>query len=230
MHFTDEEIEALRIYRYIQVESKPHNLDELYKLDQLEIDIHNPQSTVITMGDTQLSMTDINANTKKNVATQAEIIKDDVKKQVGEATVVLEKHVNQQVVENMTSFVDIIRPVGSVYISQDVTSPASLFGGTWERLKDKFILAAGDTSSAGSTGGESAHTLTRDEMPSHAHGFMLNIQHGDGESVPNSEALTSGLQVGGVRRYPDATDASGGNQPHNNMPHYIAYYVWIRIA
>lgn len=90
LHFSNEEIEALRIYRYIQVESKPHDLEELYKLEQLEIDIHNPQSTVITIGDTQLSMTDINANIQKNVATQAAIIKNDVKAQVSE-TIAQEK-------------------------------------------------------------------------------------------------------------------------------------------
>lgn len=63
LHFSDEEIEAFRIYRYIDVKSSPHNLDERYRLTRLEIDIQNPQNTVITLGDTQLGMTDINAGT-----------------------------------------------------------------------------------------------------------------------------------------------------------------------
>ena len=60
-------------------------------------------------------------------------------------------------------------PVGSIYMSVNSTSPASLFGGTWEQLKDRFLLGAGDTYTNGSTGGESTHTLTVDEMPSHTH-------------------------------------------------------------
>ena len=50
--------------------------------------------------------------------------------------------------------IGMIYPVGSIYMSVNATSPASLFGGTWEQLKDRFLLAAGDTYAAGSTGGE----------------------------------------------------------------------------
>ena len=60
-------------------------------------------------------------------------------------------------------------PVGAIYISTVSTSPASLFGGTWEQLNDRFLLGAGDTYSAGSTGGEAEHTLTKAEMPNHSH-------------------------------------------------------------
>lgn len=44
-----------------------------------------------------------------------------------------------------------------------------MFGGTWEQIKDTFILAAGDTYKAGTTGGEATHILTTDEMPAHNH-------------------------------------------------------------
>ena len=45
-------------------------------------------------------------------------------------------------------------------MSVNNTSPATLFGGTWVQLKDKFLLGAGDTYTAGSTGGSAtmAHT------------------------------------------------------------------------
>ena len=65
LHFSDDEIEAFRIYRYVDVESKPHGFEGRYRLTKLEIDIQNPQNTVILLGDTQLSMTDVNANTKR---------------------------------------------------------------------------------------------------------------------------------------------------------------------
>ena len=65
--------------------------------------------------------------------------------------------------------VDIVYPVGSIYMSVNSTSPATLFGGTWEQLKDKFLLSAGNIYTNGNTGGEATHTLTINEMPRHTH-------------------------------------------------------------
>ena len=59
--FSDKEIEAFRVYRYIDFTSKPHNYEGRYRLTELDIDILNPQNTVITLGDTVLSMIDINS-------------------------------------------------------------------------------------------------------------------------------------------------------------------------
>lgn len=67
LHFTDDEIAAFRIYRYIEVESKPHGHNDRYRLTKLDIDILNPQNTKITLGDTKLSMTDINRGTKQSL-------------------------------------------------------------------------------------------------------------------------------------------------------------------
>ena len=70
-------------------------------------------------------------------------------------------------------------PIGSIYISVDSTSPASLFGGTWEQLEGRTLIGAGtvtdennlsQTFTLGADGGELKHTLTLDEMPSHNHG------------------------------------------------------------
>lgn len=60
-------------------------------------------------------------------------------------------------------------PVGSVYISAVSTSPASLFGGVWEQIKDAFLLSAGDDYAAGSTGGAAEITLGTANLPAHAH-------------------------------------------------------------
>lgn len=70
--------------------------------------------------------------------------------------------------ENL-GIIDAVYPVGSIYMSVSSTSPSTLFGGTWERLQDKFLLGAGSTYTAGNTGGEATHTLTASEMPSHTH-------------------------------------------------------------
>ena len=68
-------------------------------------------------------------------------------------------------------------PVGSVYISFSSTSPASLFGGTWTRLKDRFLLASGDTYPANTTGGSATKTIAVSNMPSHNHSVSSSGSH-----------------------------------------------------
>ncbi|EKK0949069.1 pilus assembly protein [Enterococcus faecalis] len=65
--------------------------------------------------------------------------------------------------------IDYIYPIGSIYLSVNSTSPATLFGGSWTQLKDRFLLGAGSTYSSGATGGAATHKLSVAEMPSHAH-------------------------------------------------------------
>lgn len=108
---------------------------------------------------------------------------------------------------NFVNLMDIVYPVGSIYQSMNATSPASSIGGTWTQLKT-FLYGA---NTANQTGGEATHTLTVNEMPSHAHDVSINIQHVDGASV-SLESLTSGLQVGGRRRYFDSTSNVGGGK------------------
>ena len=115
-------------------------------------------------------------------------------------------------------------PVGAIYISTVSTSPASLFGGTWERLKDRFLLGAGDTYSAGSTGGEAEHTLTVGEMPSHSHEVRcVRYNSGADPYVTGNGSVKYVHETFG-------TYSSGGDQPHNNMPPYLAVYMWKRVA
>lgn len=63
-------------------------------------------------------------------------------------------------------------PVGSLYWTSSTENPATTFGGgTWTQIKDRFILAAGDTYANGNTGGAATVTLTTDQIPSHNHSF-----------------------------------------------------------
>ena len=121
-------------------------------------------------------------------------------------------------------------PIGAIYLSASSTSPASLFGGTWEQLKDRFLLASGDSYTAGSTGGEANHTLTSAEMPSHLHTGSNNFL--DGATMGGSQSNRGVFCIGGgwdISRY-DLTGKTGGSQPHNNMPPYLAVYMWKRVA
>ena len=123
-------------------------------------------------------------------------------------------------------------PVGKLWASDDPTSPASIVGGTWEQIKDRFILAAGDTYSAGSTGGEAEHTLTESEMPRHKHETAKGERHDDETGTKFEQYDTYQGESGIVPGYywTASTLFAGNSQPHNNMPPYVAMYVWKRIA
>lgn len=88
--------------------------------------------------------------------------------------------------------VNLIYPVGSIYMSVASASPATLFGGTWEQLKDRFLLGAGDTYTEGDTGGSASHTLTTDEMPSHNHTFTGSAVTSGDISANHTHTGTSG--------------------------------------
>lgn len=124
---------------------------------------------------------------------------------------------------------DDIYPVGSIYMSVNSTSPASLFGGTWEQIEDKFLLAAGTTYSAGDTGGEATHTLTVNEIPSHYHKASNYKAISGWEGDSPGYFLSDGRQGSSTTTGPN-TGSTGGGQPHNNMPPYLAVYIWKRTA
>ena len=71
--------------------------------------------------------------------------------------------------------IDIVYPVGSIYMSTASTSPATLFGGTWVALNEgRVLIGANSSYPAGSTGGEKTHTLTKNELPAHTHGVTID--------------------------------------------------------
>ena len=101
--------------------------------------------------------------------------------------------------------VNLIYPVGSIYLSVNSANPQTLFGGTWEQLKDRFLLGAGDGYSAGSVGGEATHKLTTNEMPSHKHDNTISVSASQAEhchalqSSDNYSTNCNGLARGGTR-------------------------------
>ena len=118
-------------------------------------------------------------------------------------------------------------PIGSIYITTKKVNPSNIFGGTWEQLKDHFLLACGDKYNPGTTGGEAEHTLSIDEMPSHSHDTVNSyIIANDGDERPITFKNGTDARVSQNTR---ATVNVGGNLPHNNMPPYITVYVWKRI-
>ena len=154
--------------------------------------------------------------------------------------------------------VDLVYPVGSIYMSTSSTSPATLFSGTtWTQLKDRFLLAAGDSYSAGGTGGAASVVLDTTQLPAHTHGSyamsgdirLRGLSNGSalGDLNAGSGGMTSsetGASIGCVNVGTGSNQNStvihitgthehasvGNGQAHNNMPPYLAVYMWERTA
>ena len=141
-------------------------------------------------------------------------------------------------------------PVGSIYMSVNSTSPADLFGGTWEAMPAGRVLLAQGTSEwgveyqAGSTGGEHEHQLSVGELPAHSHTATIST---DGEHTHTAGSLgpIDGHSGNNYAKYHFADGKTGsagshahtlrisdtGNsQSHNIMQPYIAVYCWRRSA
>ena len=127
-----------------------------------------------------------------------------------------------------------IYPIGSIYMSVNSTNPSTLFGGEWEQIEDRFLLACGTKHSNGSTGG-SADTV----VVSHNHSieddyyFVGKLQGPTASnkrvSVPTSGSnyayVSSNACFGNFGKTKDSGESGTGK----NMPPYLAVYVWVRI-
>lgn len=112
-------------------------------------------------------------------------------------------------------------PVGSIYQSTSATSPSSLFGGTWEQIKDVFLLAAGNTYTAGSTGGSADAVVVE-----HIHTFatLVASELGGGYTYPATANNYSEIKQSAE------TYKTGVSGVGKNMPPYLTVYMWRRVA
>ena len=114
------------------------------------------------------------------------------------------------------------------------TSPATLFGGTWQQLKDRFLLGAGDTYTAGTSGGSASHYHTLNAAYAKI-GYKT-----DEESMvyreTGADEWENNVRVNGTRNFsPTAmynfgASLGGSTDGGDNMPPYFVVYMWKRTA
>lgn len=101
-----------------------------------------------------------------------------------------------------TSLLDLIYPVGALYISSINTSPASLFGGTWAQITDGVITAKGYGTVGKNIGSK---TIATTQLPSHTHAITIDAdglhQHTHASSN-NSDWLVPCMKNSYGARYP----------------------------
>ena len=129
--------------------------------------------------------------------------------------------------------VDLVYPIGSIYITTNTVDPSVLFGGKWERYAAGRCLVgyqSGDNEfgTVGATGGEKTHTLTVQELASHKHTIYVNIP---GSGAYDGDYFGSTL-YGKYIKYEWFAESSntGGDQPHNNLQPYVVVYMYRRIS
>ena len=160
---------------------------------------------------------------------------------------------------DITGIANLIYPVGSIYMSVNSTSPSTLFGGKWERIQDRFLLAAGSTYAAGKMDGSADAVVVRHShgQSSHAHSPSDGEQYGFMEYKQNvnvsrtkvktdsssagryailgtsgaSSAKESNLDFSHYTSFatPKISD-SGVSGEGKNMPPYLTVYMWKRTA
>lgn len=125
-------------------------------------------------------------------------------------------------------------PVGAFYISAVQTSPAELFGGNWERIKGRFMLAAADSAdigtesddsvcyrTVGTTGGSERVTLSAAQIPAHTHNaktvsgyFHIRDLNGNGDMIGiigNQNFTSTQVTWSGSHAYPTQTSITNGH-------------------
>ena len=113
---------------------------------------------------------------------------------------------------NGTSLLDLVYPVGSIYMtlaSGAGPNPGDLFGGTWKRLENRFLVGTGNLYVVGQTGGDNTHAQTMTYMFPSPYVNASGVAYTDGGTVPNS------------------TQYSG---PADSRPPYLAVHMWQRTA
>lgn len=124
--------------------------------------------------------------------------------------------------KNGSAWIDVLHPVGSFYFSTQLTSPSSLFGGTWAQITNAVLRGA----SGVGYGGSDTHTLTINEMPNHNHGVLLS---GYSPTAMTGGFSWDGSYPGGYY-YGSYTHGTGGGAAFTELPRYYNCYVWYRTA
>lgn len=132
-------------------------------------------------------------------------------------------------IQNKT-FLDRTYPVGSIYMSVNSTSPATLFGGTWVELQGRFLLGRSASYGNGSTGGAASVAISTAQMPSHGHTIRgWNI--GANGALPDTTPYNwVGYDRSGWYSVDSVISKTGSGSAHDNMPPYLAVYMWKRTA
>lgn len=135
-----------------------------------------------------------------------------------------------------------VYPIGAIYMSLSSTDPGTLFGGTWTKIKDRFLLADGDTYSHGAVGGYTSveHKHVAPVFASAVAGGQtfqgaLNVNGNYSSSqgymaYGSTQSVSTTMQVQHTEFYTGKQVNNPSTITDDNMPPYLVVYMWQRTA
>jgi len=208
------------------------------------------QNDVKSLNDKVTALETANTDKDKTIA--------DLQSQITSAVTVNKTQADQ--ITTLNTNVANQHPVGSFYITQGSENPATLFGGTWTRVYDRFLVGAGSGYGVTSTGGSASHshstnatntwdttlTAAQSGLPSHSH--ATDVRYASWEASGFGLALDyeqgfadRGLVTGGGMNTASTGgwNASEGHHHYvpsvgtssaSNIPPYYAVYMWVKVG
>ena len=135
------------------------------------------------------------------------------------------------------NLIDIVYPVGSIYMSVNTVSPSVLFGfGVWEKIEDKFLLGSGTTYANGSTGGSADAVIVSHSHQSSADGeYIVTSEEDMANNTRVAYSASGNRWVDGQTsqshfHHRTRTSTVGEDGTGKNMPPYITVNIWKRTA
>lgn len=100
------------------------------------------------------------------------------------------------------NLLNMIYPIGSIYLTVNNVNPSNIFGGTWEKLENRFLVGAGSDFAAGTTGGSKTSSISATSLE-----YIWYTQGSSGADIKGAKA-----------------------QSFSIVPPYLSVYMWKRIA
>lgn len=153
---------------------------------------------------------------------------------------------------------NLVYPVGSIYMSVNNVSPQTFIGGTWVTWGAGRVPVSVDTTDSNfntveKTGGAETVTLTTSQMPNHTHQCLdslssntyannIGLNYSETSAYGNFARSQSSNNYGstnsGTRKtnllgnfnHTHTLQSAGGGAAHNNLQPYITCYMWKRTA
>ena len=150
-----------------------------------------------------------------------------------------------------SELLNLVYPIGAIYISTSTTSPETLFGGSWTKISGRFLLSSSTTYTSGSTGGNEKHhhnfTIKYysfwENMAAYNYAdnkifassyTTQNIKSYNNPSYTGvqSSACYVDINAGEGRKTVTANEytADGNTSYESNMPPYLVVNMWKRTA
>lgn len=139
---------------------------------------------------------------------------------------------------------NMVYPVGSIYMSVNEVNPTTLFGGTWEKIEDRFLLGTSSSRRAGDTGGSWTYTLSQENIPQYKLGDIpAVVPHSHvkwdnggvrgttvGQATTEKPGATGSSQITSGSQYGWSIYSNGGGQAFTVIQPFMAVNIWKRTA